>query len=98
MSKMVARLLPHYEFDIDGFFRSDGAPGNVAMQRQDAFFRLACLYGGDKDCFDRANAFPNIGAGIQYVIKRKEGIVANLEFAAGKDGNYGLYMKMGYSY
>src|SRR5438445_1499879 len=44
MSKMVARLLPHYEFDIDGFFRSDGAPGNVAMQRQDAFFRLACLY------------------------------------------------------
>jgi len=45
MSKMVARLLPHYEFDIDGFFRSDGAPGNVAMQRQDAFFRLACLYG-----------------------------------------------------
>ena len=44
MSKMVARLLPHYEFDIDGFFRSDGAPGEVAMQRQDAFFRLACLY------------------------------------------------------
>src|SRR3954466_9223165 len=44
MSKMVARLLPHYEFDIDGFFRSDGAPGNVALQRQDAFFRLAGLY------------------------------------------------------
>src|SRR2546421_5324606 len=44
MSKMVARLVPHYEFDIDGFFCSDGAPGNVAMQRQDAFFRLARLY------------------------------------------------------
>src|SRR3954462_8867846 len=44
MSKMVARLLPHYEFDIDGFFRSDGAPGNVALQRQDAFFHLAGLY------------------------------------------------------
>ena len=26
MSKMVARLLPHYEFDISHFFRSDGAP------------------------------------------------------------------------
>ena len=26
MSKMVARLMPHYEFDIDDFFRSDGAP------------------------------------------------------------------------
>ncbi|WP_334358496.1 MULTISPECIES: aminotransferase class III-fold pyridoxal phosphate-dependent enzyme [unclassified Bradyrhizobium] len=44
MSKMVARLVPHYEFDIDGFFCSDGAPADVAMQRQDAFFRLACLY------------------------------------------------------
>jgi len=44
MSKMVARLVPHYEFDIDGFFASDGAPRDVAMQRQDAFFRLACLF------------------------------------------------------
>ena len=44
MSKMVARLVPHYEFDIDDFFRSDGAPAEVAMQRQDAFFRLARLY------------------------------------------------------
>src|SRR6266567_4760854 len=44
MSKMVARLLPHYEFDIDDFFRSDGAPPNVAMARQDGFFRLAGLY------------------------------------------------------
>ena len=29
MSKMVARLVPHYEFDIDDFFRSDGAPADV---------------------------------------------------------------------
>jgi len=44
MSKMVARLVPHYEFDIDDFFRSDGAPAEIALQRQDAFFRLAGLY------------------------------------------------------
>jgi glutamate-1-semialdehyde 2,1-aminomutase len=44
MSKMVARLVPHYEFDIGEFFRSDGAPADIAMQRQDAFFRLAGLY------------------------------------------------------
>jgi glutamate-1-semialdehyde 2,1-aminomutase len=44
MSKMVARLLPHYEFDIDHFFCSDGATDDVAMQRQDGFFRLARLY------------------------------------------------------
>ena len=50
------------------------------------------------DCFDRSSAFPNIGAGIQYVLKPKEGIVMNLEYAAGKDGNYGVYMKKGYSY
>src|SRR3954471_11230588 len=44
MSKMVARLVPHYDFDIDDFFRSDGAPNDVAMQRQDGFFRLSGLY------------------------------------------------------
>ena len=45
MSKMVARLLPFYEFDNDDFFRSDGAPPEIAKQRRDAFFRLARLYG-----------------------------------------------------
>jgi glutamate-1-semialdehyde 2,1-aminomutase len=44
MSKMVARLMPHYEFDINDFFCSDGAPRDVATQRQDAFFRLAGFY------------------------------------------------------
>src|SRR5260370_35689400 len=44
MSKMVARLVPHYEFDIDDFFRSDGAPPAVAMQPQDGFFRLPRCY------------------------------------------------------
>jgi hypothetical protein len=62
------------------------------------FIGLACLYGGEMDCTARDSAFPNIGAGVQYVIKRKEGIVANLEYAAGKAGNYGLYLKMGYSF
>ena len=28
--RMVARLVPFYEFDIDDFFRSDGAPAEVA--------------------------------------------------------------------
>src|SRR5262245_4340957 len=44
MSKMVARLVPHYEFDIDKFFAVDGAPREIAMQRQDGFFRLAGFY------------------------------------------------------
>jgi glutamate-1-semialdehyde 2,1-aminomutase len=45
MSRMVARLVPFYEFDINDFFRSDGAPAEVATRRQDGFFRLARLYG-----------------------------------------------------
>src|SRR5580704_18345347 len=45
MSRMVARLVPFYEFDINDFFCSDGAPPSVATRRQDGFFRLARLYG-----------------------------------------------------
>jgi glutamate-1-semialdehyde 2,1-aminomutase len=44
MSRRVARLIPFYEFDINDFFGSDGAPAEVATQRQDGFFRLAQLY------------------------------------------------------
>jgi glutamate-1-semialdehyde 2,1-aminomutase len=44
LSRLVARHVPHYEFDINEFFRSDGAPPEVATQRQDGFFRLAALY------------------------------------------------------
>src|ERR1700716_2401444 len=44
MSRLVARLIPFYEFDINDFFGSDGAPAEVATQRQDGFFRLAALY------------------------------------------------------
>src|SRR5580704_16574719 len=44
MSRRLARLIPFYEFDADDFFRSDGAPGDVAAKRQDGFFALAALY------------------------------------------------------
>src|SRR5437879_1627950 len=44
MSRRVARLIPFYEFDINDFFCSDGAPAAVATQRQDGFFRLARLH------------------------------------------------------
>jgi glutamate-1-semialdehyde 2,1-aminomutase len=44
MSRLVARLIPFYEFDTGDFFRSDGAPPAVAARRQDGFFRLAGLY------------------------------------------------------
>jgi glutamate-1-semialdehyde 2,1-aminomutase len=44
MSRRIARLIPFYEFDIDDFFRSDGAPAEIANRRQDGFFRLAAIY------------------------------------------------------
>src|SRR6267154_1813571 len=44
MSRTIARLIQFYEFDIDDFFRSDGAPAAIGAQRQDGFFRLARLY------------------------------------------------------
>jgi glutamate-1-semialdehyde 2,1-aminomutase len=44
MSRRVARLIPFYEFDIGDYFRTDGAPNEVATRRQDSFFRLAALY------------------------------------------------------
>src|SRR6202790_1199901 len=44
MSRLAARLIPFYEFDTNDFFRSDGAPAEVATRRQDGFFRLAGLY------------------------------------------------------
>jgi glutamate-1-semialdehyde 2,1-aminomutase len=44
MSRVVARLIPFYEFDINDFFRADGAPDAIATQRQDGFFRLATIY------------------------------------------------------
>jgi glutamate-1-semialdehyde 2,1-aminomutase len=44
MSRLVARLVPFYEFGVEDFFRSDGAPAEVATRRRDGFFALARLY------------------------------------------------------
>jgi hypothetical protein len=62
------------------------------------FLGVACTYGGGKNCSDSKNLYPAGGVGVQYVLKPKEGIVMNLEYAAGKDSNYGVYLKMGYAY
>src|SRR6202012_5214453 len=44
MSARGARLVPFYEFSIDEYFCTDGAPAEIAAQRKDAFFALARLY------------------------------------------------------
>jgi len=57
----------------------------------------ACLYGDGKTC-ESDNLYPTYGAGIQYVLKPQQGIVANLEYAEGKDGNNAVIFKMGYAW
>jgi len=63
-----------------------------------AFGGIACLYGGDRSGCSKSDFFPSVGAGVQYVLKPAQGIVANLEFAAGKDGNRAVLFKMGYAW
>jgi hypothetical protein len=62
------------------------------------FGGVACTYGDGEVCSDGANTYPAMGAGVQYVLKPKEGIVMNLEYAKGEGANYGFYLKMGYAY
>jgi outer membrane protein assembly factor BamA len=62
------------------------------------FAGVACLYGSGKSCSDSENLYTAVGAGVQYILKPKEGIVLNLEYAAGEGGNYGVYLKMGYAF
>jgi hypothetical protein len=63
-----------------------------------AFAGVACLYGADKSCSKSKDLYPSIGLGVQYVLKPDKGIVANLEFAVGKEGNNALLFKMGYGF
>jgi outer membrane protein assembly factor BamA len=62
------------------------------------FAGVACTYGGEQSCSDSENLYTAWGVGLQFILKPIQGIVANLEYAQGKDGNYGVYLKMGYAY
>ena len=44
MARRLAKLVPFYEYDEQQFFRSDGAPDDVAERRRAGFMRLAELY------------------------------------------------------
>jgi len=60
------------------------------------FAGVACLYGGNKSCRDGNNFYANGGAGLYYVIKPKEKMVATLEYAEGEGSNRGGYMRFGW--
>lgn len=62
------------------------------------FAGVAVLYGDGGSNPDGDSLYPAAGAGVQYVLKPKQGIVLNFEYAIGQDGNYGFYLKLGYGY
>jgi hemolysin activation/secretion protein len=79
-------------------FEAEGRIPLAARWTATVFVGVGCLYGGSLSCTDSENVYPDAGAGVQYVIKQKEGMVLNLEYAKGKGDNQGLYMKFGYGY
>jgi glutamate-1-semialdehyde 2,1-aminomutase len=44
LARLIARSLPHYEFDDGRFFSADDAPPEVAARRRAGFMQLAALY------------------------------------------------------
>ncbi len=44
IARRLAALVPFYDYDQDRFFRSDGAPEEIAARRRDGFARLSALY------------------------------------------------------
>jgi len=44
IARRMARLVPHYTYDEEGFFRSDAAPEDVAERRRAGLLQLAELY------------------------------------------------------
>jgi glutamate-1-semialdehyde 2,1-aminomutase len=44
ISRRLARFVPFYQYDMDRFFRSDGAPADIAARRRAGFERLSEFY------------------------------------------------------
>jgi len=63
-----------------------------------AFLGIECLYGNGEGCGDGKNLYPAGGAGITYVLKPEEKMVARAEVAIGEGENQGFYLKFGYEF
>lgn len=63
------------------------------------FTGAAYLYGtGATGAQDENTWYPMYGLGVHYLLKPEARMVANLEYAHGNAGNYGIYLKLGYAY
>ena len=61
MAKRVARLIPHYSFNQDVFFKVDGAPEEIALLREASFMRLSKAY---KERFTKSVELTNQAAEV----------------------------------
>ncbi len=61
------------------------------------FAGAAGLY-GEAAVKPERNFYPDIGAGVHYVIKPAEHMLVNLEYAQGRGDSRGIYMKLGYAW
>jgi len=62
-----------------------------------AFAGVAELYGDALVPLERST-YPNIGAGVHFVIKPEERMLVNLEYAQGTGDSRGVYLKLGYAW
>jgi hypothetical protein len=64
----------------------------------------ATLFGGAARLYGQApvplerSTYPTIGAGVHFVIKPKERMLVNLEYAQGIGDSRGVYLKLGYGW
>ncbi|UJF17579.1 BamA/TamA family outer membrane protein [Vibrio sp. SS-MA-C1-2] len=59
------------------------------------FAGLATVTNEFDDLGHSDNWYPMVGAGMRYLIKPKQKIVLRLDYAQGKSGDHGLYLKIG---
>jgi hypothetical protein len=62
------------------------------------FTGVAGLYGESDTASAERTFYPTWGGGLHFVIKPKERMLINLEYAAGIEDNRGLYLKFGYGW
>ena len=96
--------------DLRGYVRGNYlAPNSIALEAEERF-RLTdrwsiagftgavCLYDGLGDCGHDNSWYPGIGAGVIFNIKPAEKMVVRMDYAWGKAGNSGFYVRFGHPF
>jgi hypothetical protein len=62
------------------------------------FAGVAGLYGESSGTPLNRSTYPTFGAGLQFIIKPAQRLLANFEYAQGIEDNHGFYLKFGYGW